>query len=113
MITTKKSIMAIDDIYQDYGLDENSWIQLAKLSDKVEKAGLTLVQAFSMKSDKKAGIELLFSTPGKHAFMLSLASKDKCLYCKVHRGMDTAPHTMWKDQIGNYNAMANRMIAYH
>jgi hypothetical protein len=113
MVTTKKSIMAIEDVYLDYGLDKDSWTKLALLSSKVESAGLKLEQAFSMKKDRKLGIECLFSTPGKHAFMLTLASRDKCLYCKVHRNMDVAASGMWKDQIQNWEHMARKMIAYH
>ena len=113
MTTTKKSIMSIDNIYLDYGLDYDSWEKLVRLSDKVEKAGLKLEHAFSMAKDKKAGMEFLFNSKDGNAFMLSLNSRDKCLYCKVHRNMDVAANRMWKDQINNWNAMANRIVNYH
>jgi hypothetical protein len=73
----KKHPMAFEQIYLEYGLNESDWLNLARLTHAVSKAGIELEQMFSSRRDKKAGIDLLFSTPAKHAFMLSLNSRDK------------------------------------
>jgi len=105
--------MAFEQIYLEYGLNESDWLNLARLTQAVSQAGIKLEQMFSSRKDKKAGIDLLFSTPAKHAFMLSLNSRDKYLYCKVHRNMDLAAEGMMKDQIANWEMMVAKMINYH
>jgi hypothetical protein len=103
-----------EPLYVKYGLSSDQWTAVAFLTDRVEKAGVKVVDIWCLRAgDPKAGAELLYGR-GNLAIVLGVASKTGKASLAFYRGLDTAiPERVVQGDLANWNSLASQMVFFH
>jgi hypothetical protein len=102
-----------EPLYVKYGLSNDQWSAVAYLTDRVEKAGVKVVDIWCLRSgDPKAGAELLYGR-GDLAIVLGIASKTGKASLAFYRGLDTAyPERVVQGDLSAWDSLASQMLYF-